>query len=308
MDLNTLLILYEVVKHNSFSVAAKKLNMPSSNVSRKLQALESQLGVKLLNRTTRSVSATAEGKKVLLLAQGLLESNRQIKEWTLGQTAEARGVLKITAPESFTQWPLGDWLIEFQKRYPSVEIELVSDNSQLHFDDHDLDFAFRLGPLPNSNLIAKELFKVSFGFFASSDFLAQHGMPRKMEALMDLPSIGCTVENQLLPWMIEKAGQQQVILPNTCFRVKDQNIALKAAIQGLGVVFLPISLVERHSGQEQLMPVLKSYWPKPEIFYLVYRDKESVHSARHRAFVQFITQCLAHDKTQTAQKGISLDR
>ena len=67
-------------------------------------------------------------------------------------------------------------------------------------------------------------------------------------------------------------------------------------------------MVGRRDKQAQLVPVLKSYWPKPETFYLVYRDKESVHSARHRVFVQFITQRLAHDKTQAVQKGISYGR
>ena len=164
MDLNTLLILNEVIRLKSFSKAAIVLDIPSSNVSRKIQALEQQLGLKLVQRSTRSVTATSEGSTVIKLAKGLFESNQQIQDWLLGQTNTPQGQLTITAPESFSQWPLSDWLLDFKQQYPHIDIELLSDSSNLSFDDYDLDFAFRFGQLQDSSLIAKVLAKVEFRF------------------------------------------------------------------------------------------------------------------------------------------------
>ena len=305
MDLNALLIFCEVAKHKSFSQASRQLNLPSSNVSRKIQALEKDLGVKLVHRTTRSVTATSEGKKVLELAQGLLDANGSIKEWILGQTSEPRGLLRITSPESFAQWPLGDWLIQFQRLHPEVEIELITDSSNLSFDDFELDFAFRSGPLPSSNLIAKELFKIGFGFFASPDFLKQHKTPKNIEELIQLPAIGCTAEQVQLPWIYQEKGEQKFIIPNTRFRVKDQSIALKAAQEGLGVVFLPISLSQTSHDENGLQPILKSIWPKPTGFHIIYRDRENRISARYKAFLNFIHERILENQAREKIEGVS---
>lgn len=305
MDLNALRIFCEVVRLKSFSQAARQLNVPSSNVSRKIQSLESELGVKLVHRTTRSVTPTSDGKKVHELAQGLLESNHNIKEWILGQTTEARGLLRITSPETFAQWPLGEWLIQFQREFPNVEIELITDSSNLSFDDFELDFAFRSGPLPSSNLIAKELFTIQFGFFAAKGFLDRHPQPQSLEELKALPAIGCTAEQSLLPWFYQEQGQQHFWLPQTRFRVKDQSIALKAAQEELGIVFLPISLVNMESEYEPLLPLLKQHWPQPVPFHILYRDRESANSARYKAFLSFINQRIAETRGSEEIEGVS---
>lgn len=288
VDLNSLLILTEVAKHKSFSQAARTLGMPSSNVSRKIQQLEEQLGAPLLHRTTRSVTATAEGKTIVALAQGLVNSHKQIQEWSRSQSEEPSGPLKITAPESFARWPLGIWLIEFQKQYPLVSIELVTESSNLRFDEYELDFAFRMGPLDSSNLIAKPLFKLVFGYFASRTLIDEYGNPSNIEKLLALPSIGCTTDKELLPWIFKSGKGMQSCVPNAAFKVKDQAIALNAVEQGLGVGFLPISLVEESPNSKKLIPLLKNSWPKANQMYLVYRDKEQVSTARHKAFLGFI--------------------
>jgi len=288
IDLNGLLILNEVAKHKSFSQAARSLGMPSSNISRRVQQLEEKLGVTLLHRTTRSVTTTAEGKAILTLAQGLVQSHNQIQEWSRSQCAEPSGPLKITAPESFARWPLGEWLIEFQKQYPHISIELVTESSNLHFDEYELDFAFRMGPLNSSNLIAKPLFKLAFGYFASRKLIEESGSPSNIDELLALPSIGCTTDKALLPWVFKTGRSEQFFLPKAVFKVKDQSIALNGVEQGLGVGFLPVSLVEESPKYKMLMPLLKTNWPKANQMYLVYRDKEHVMTARHKAFLNFI--------------------
>ncbi len=305
MDLNALLILCEVVKHRSFSRAARQLKIPSSNVSRKLQTLEAEMGVKLIHRTTRSVTPTSDGQRVVELARGLLESHQDIKEWVLGQKAEPEGLLRITSPETFAQWPLGEWLIEFQRLYPKVEVELITDSSNLSFDDFELDYAFRFGPLPDSTLIAKELFKIAFGFFAATDLLKQHKTPTTLQDLLALPAIGCTAEQQLLPWFYQDVQGERMFFPQTCFRVKDQSIALTAAVSGLGVAFLPISLVNRAEPKNVLEPLLKALWPKPISFHMIYRERRGTNPARYQVFQDFIMGKLAETQAKEVIEGIS---
>lgn len=291
MDLNNLRILIEVVKHESFTRAAQVMKLPSSNVSRRIQQLETELGVTLLHRTTRSVKATEDGKTLVRLASGLQESQRNILEWQLAQSHTPSGRLRITAPEAFAQWQLGHWLIDFQQQYPLVNIDLITESQNLSFDQYDLDFAFRLGPLKSSSLIAKPLMKITFGYFASKAFIKTHGEPQNVEALLQMPSIGCTTNQMVLPWRFKQARHEIEYQPNSVFTVKDQGLALKAVEAGLGVGFLPKAMVDERPMRSKLKPLMENLWPKPVQMYLVYRDKQRVSTARHQAFMSFIKDC-----------------
>jgi len=288
MDLNTLLILNEVIRLKSFSKAATVLGMPSSNVSRKVQSLEQQLGLKLVQRSTRSVTATSEGLTVIKLAQGLYDSNQQIQEWLLGQTHIPQGQLTITAPESFAQWPLSDWLLYFKQQYPDIDIELLSDSRQLSFDDYALDFAFRFGQLQDSNLIAKVLATVEFGFYASAGFLKNNGPIESIIALKAAPSIACITEQGTLPFLYKQKSQALAYTPNASFKVKDQLIALKACQKHIGIAFFPKALVAHHDKRHVLKPILEKHWPAPMPLYLLYRNKQSTQALRHKVFIDFL--------------------
>lgn len=298
MDLNNLLIFSEVVKWGSFTQAAKHLHMPSSNVSRKVQMLETELGIKLLHRTTRAVTATAEGQNIYQLSLGLADTKQSIGQWLSDQSEHPQGLINITAPDSFAQWPLADWLIEFQTVFPDIKLNLISDSETLSFDDYKLDFAFRLGPLLDSQLIAKPLFNIQFGFFASQGFLTKQGRISSIDQLLTLPAIACTKQSTVLPWFYKnlEMDKQNSVLPSASFKVKDQAVALQAAEKGLGVVFLPQPCV-----QDTLKPLLKKYWPEPMTFYLLYRDKSSVQSKRCQVFLEFIEQRLG---TMKMIKGV----
>ncbi len=286
MDLNALLVLNAVAKHKSFMQAAKQLAMPSSNVSRKIQILEEGLGVKLLRRSTRNVTITQEGERILALSQGLIESHQAIMEWQLAQNDTPSGTLTITAPDTFSQWPLGQWLIEFKLRYPDINIELISNSQNLNFDEHSLDFAFRFGPLDDSNLIAKPLLKMGFGFYASPKLWDKSSL--SLETLKTLPSIGITANQQVLPWSIDKKGKPQSWIPDSQFRVADVNVAKQAAQAGVGVAFLPTPAAKDGVKDKTLKPLISSLWPKPKELYLLYRHKAQSESARYGVFITFI--------------------
>ena len=292
MDLNALLILNEVIRQQSFTKAAATLDLPSSNVSRKIQMLEAQLGIKLIHRSTRSVTATDEGKRIVQLAKGLIDSNQQIQDWILDQSETPQGHLTITGPESFAQWPLSDWLIEFKQAYPDINIDLLSDSQNLSFADYALDFAFRVGQLQDSNLIAKELFKTEFGFYATSTFLKEHGPISTMDELKAVPSIASITDHDTLPWIYKQKGKLQSFIPNASFKVKDQLIALNACQKHIGVAFLPCTLVEHYDKRGTLKPLLEKHWPTPMSIYLVYRDKTSAQASRHKVFIEFIMECI----------------
>lgn len=295
IDLNTLVILDEVVRQKSFTKASAILGMPSSNVSRRIQALEESLGVPLLYRTTRSVAATDEGLAIIELGKGAIETHRNLSDWHDVRDAEPQGRLTITAPESFAQWPLSDWLIEFKQRYPCVVIEILSDSHTLKFDEHHLDFAFRFGTLDDSNLIVKTLAPIPFGFFVQREWLAEQGGVKEIDQWHEWPAISCLYEHGVLPWQFRIHGEDRVVHPKPNFSAKDQLIALKACQAGLGVAFLPVALVKKFDSENALAPIWPAHWPAPFHLQLLYRHRTEQQSLRHKVWLSFLLEKLAEE-------------
>ena len=133
MDLQAICWFVEVVNRGSFIAAAKHLRLPSSNLSRRIAKLEQQLGCKLLLRSTRALALTDEGQDFLPLAQELLSKTQKIDHWALSRAQVVTGTLRITAPAGFAKWPLADWLIDYQRQFKQVKIELISSNQYLDF-------------------------------------------------------------------------------------------------------------------------------------------------------------------------------
>jgi len=285
VDLNTLVILNEVIRHKSFTKASVVLGMPSSNVSRKIQILEEALKMPLLYRTTRSVTPTQEGIKLVELAKGALDSHDQLQLWLEQRGKEPQGKLTMTAPESFVQWPLSDWLIEFKQAYPKVDIEILSDSHSLNFDEYRLDFAFRFGSLSDSSLIVKPLARIPFGFFTQR---RQPSEEYDLDAVLQGPMISCLSEHGVLPWLYRIAGKECVMVPKPGFAAKDQRIALKACQRGVGVAFLPVPMVALLDDEDQLQPIIRDHWPGPLPLSLLYRDKSERQSLRHKAWLDFL--------------------
>lgn len=286
MDLEAISWFVEVVHTGSFSNAAKRLNQPSSNVSRRIAKLETQLGYRLLLRSTRSLSLTQEGHSLLPLAKQLLDAQTQIQDWNESLNQEPTGKLRITAPSSFARGPLTDWLIRYRQQYPRVDIELIQSNDYLDFQKHQLDCAFRQGPLPNSSLIAKRLFSIHWGVFAAPSFLNQLDAITSPEQLAEYPIISSGVQKNSLPWRFSTSVWQ----PNTAALLfEDTEQCLKAAEAGLGFTYASRYEATELLQQGSLIEVLTDYRPTPADFFMVLPERTH-RSLKSETFIQHIKQ------------------
>src|SRR5688572_24112812 len=176
-DLNDIIVFARVVEAGSFTAAARVLGMPKTTVSRRIAALESELGVRLIQRTTRSLNVTDAGR---LYYEGSSRALRTIEDANLRLSearAEPSGAIRISAPVGFGSHFLTGTVFDFLAAYPKTRVELNLTDDQLNLVENGIDLAFRTGILPDSTLIARKLDAAHRILCASPDYLARHGVP-----------------------------------------------------------------------------------------------------------------------------------
>jgi DNA-binding transcriptional LysR family regulator len=304
MDLEAVCWFVEVIRFNSFSKAAHFLNQPASNVSRRIGRLEQQLGCRLLLRTTRALSLTDEGQSFLPLAKQLQHDQQQISDWALHRHQFTSGTLRITAPIGFTNGPLSDWLIDYKKQNPEVKIELIDSNDYLNFQDHQLDFAFRQGPLNDSSLIAKELFKIKYGVFIAPELLAKTGPINSLNELTKQPLIAISAKGKALPWSFTDVNLQ---LKDVDMMFEDFWLCTKAAVQGLGITYASWYEAQPLVESGQLVSILEHLHPSPRAFYLLYTDRK-FRPKKNQAFLTLVEQMSAQFKELPDSISYRIDR
>src|SRR5215470_6114891 len=183
LDLNDIVVFARVVEAGSFTAAARLLGMPKTTVSRRIAALEREVGVRLLQRTTRSLSITDAGR--LYYRQGS-QALRTIEDANL-QLAEARaepsGTIRISAPVGFGAYFLNEAVFEFLAANPKTRVELQLTDDQLNLVENGIDLAFRTGVLADSTLVARKLGSTHRILCASPDYLARRGVPATVSDL-----------------------------------------------------------------------------------------------------------------------------
>jgi DNA-binding transcriptional LysR family regulator len=184
-DLNSLVVFAKVVEANSFSEAARHLKMPISTVSRRVAELENQLGVRLLERSTRSLRLTEVGAEVLEHAVHSAELNEAVESIVSNRLSDVSGNLRLSAPPSISDTLLTPLVAAFQTSYPNVRFQiLVTDR----FVDHifeGVDLVFRRGPLRDSSLVASRILSFRHQLVASPVYMKGCKPPRKPQDLLD---------------------------------------------------------------------------------------------------------------------------
>ena len=189
MDLNLLQIFTLIAENQSFTKAADQLNMDKSTASAKLAQLEAHLGVRLLNRSTRSVSLTEAGVGYLRYCQQITESAKEAEQYAKTLKDDAVGVLRVSASNSFSRFIICDLIQPFMAENPKVDVELVLNYENIDLVRDQIDLALRLDiggvGLKDSSLIAKKITSTSAGLFCSPSYLKKLG---KIDAVEQLQS------------------------------------------------------------------------------------------------------------------------
>ena len=198
--LSAMKVFCSVVENDSLAAAARLLNVSPSVVSKQLSALEDRLGVRLLNRTTRRVSVTEEGQAYYERSKRIIADVDEAEVAISRAHSAPRGLLKVTAPFTFSHRHLTPHLPSFLERYPEVEVRVQVSDRVVDLVDEGIDLAIRIAHLRDSSLIARRLAANHRSLVATLDYLEKNGIPKHPEDLMHHQLITYPPGNPLNDW------------------------------------------------------------------------------------------------------------
>jgi len=272
-----------VVSEGSFTAAAEALSISPQLVSKYVSQLESHLGSRLLNRTTRQVSVTEAGTACYTRAQQILSDMDEL-EGQLGQwQSSASGVLRISAPVSFAISHLAEALVAFQDQFPDVKVDLQLSDHKVDLVESGFDVALRIGKLKSSSLIAKPLAKIRLLTCASPDYLAKHGTPAHPDDLVHHKYLHYSYSS--MEATIARTGPKHLV--SSPIVANNGDVLLQAAIAGAGIVVQPTFIAGSAVQAGQLVPILCDYEPESLGLYAVYANRQWL-SNKVRVFLDFM--------------------
>jgi LysR family transcriptional regulator, transcriptional activator for dmlA len=299
IDLNELQFFVRVSKAQSFTTAAKQLGVPKSSVSRAIARLESRLGVRLVERTTRTLALTEAGEIYLDRCQRVLEEAEQA-ELSIGALhAKPRGILRVGAPVTFTRFILAPILGKFLALYPELRLHLQLPGGGISPREKNLDIVIRPGPLEDSGLLVKPLMRIRLGAYASPKYLEIRSAPDSPADLRHQSCITATCGPHGEPgdsaiWRLRRGSDQQEVRVESRVSVPDPTINHQLALAGVGVALLSQSAARLDVEQGRLVRLLPDWEPEPVELHAVYPSPLN-SSPKVRAFLQFLREHFSGD-------------
>jgi DNA-binding transcriptional LysR family regulator len=296
LDLNDIVVFARVIEAGSFTAAARLLGMPKTTVSRRIAALEREVGVRLIQRTTRSLGVTDAGR---LYYERSSQALRTIEDANL-RLAEARaepsGTIRISAPVGFGNF-LSGTVSSFLAIYPKTAVELRLTDDRLNLVENGIDLAFRTGTLPDSTLIARKLGAAYRILCASPDYLARCGVP---DAPADLAFHHCVIAGPSTAnahWVLEGPHGEESVMVSGRFAANEMQAVIAAALAGYGIAQLPDRMAEASLADGRLCRVLDDYTTPAGGIYAVYPSSKHL-SPLVKAFME-----LAAERISSAATG-----
>src|SRR5579872_5771775 len=286
-------VFAKVVESASFAAAARHFDMSPAMVSKHVRRLEERLGVRLLNRTTRRVSATEVGQSYYERCLRILSEVEDAERAAADLQAAPRGLLRVTTSVSFAAHQLAPAIADYLVAYPDVSIDLILKHNFVDLVEERIDLAVRLGQLSDSSLITKKLYAVEMVLCASPGYLAAKGTPQKPR---DLVGHNCLIYTYAAgrAWTFTGPdGKAEVIHISGHVLANSGDALLAFALKDTGIVLAPDYLVAHELGAGRLIRLLPEYNTPATPVYAVY-PHSSFLSAKTRTFIDFLTARFAH--------------
>jgi LysR family transcriptional regulator, regulator for bpeEF and oprC len=294
MTLEQLRIFSKVVAAGGFTAAAELLGTQKSYPSRVVAQLEAELGVKLLARTTRSLSVTETGQAVYERAVGLLAAAEDTVRMAQRTRAAPQGRLRITCGVEFGMIAVGHWVQEFLATHAEVSAEVEYTSRVVDLVHEGFDLAVRVGPVAESRLVARPLGDIEYGLFASPGYLQQRGLPLKPEALAEHSLVMFSTSGRRRGWALQREGATAQVDGPARLRVNNSFAVADALLQGLGIGMLPLLIAREHVAAARLKPVLRRWQPAAVPVHVVYPSQRYL-SPKVRSFIDLALQRFPHD-------------
>ena len=280
----------DVVEAEGFSAAARKIGRSKALLSKYVRELEDELGALLLNRTTRQFSLTEVGHTYFRRATEIVREIDNLADTVRDSSGDVRGRIKLTAPRTFSDAPIGQSLIDFARDHPDVVLDIQLDDRFVDLVEEGFDLAIRITRLEDSSMIARRLSPFELRICASPDLIARTGRPEKPQDLTKMPCIVDTNGRWLSNWPFMRDNGEMFSVPvSGPLEVNSPLTTRAAAVAGLGFATLPDFIAKPALESGQLVSVLDEWVPRGGGIFAVYPHRRYL-PVKIRLFVDYLAQ------------------
>lgn len=289
-----------IARHGNLSAAARALDLTPPAATKRLAQMEDRLGVRLVNRTTRSISLTNEGETYLLHATRILAQVREMENEVSSSSAVPRGILRVNATLGFGRTTIAPLVSEFARRYPLVTVQLDVTDRPIDLVESSFDLAIRFGSLPDKRLNARRIMSNRRFLCASPVYLERYGTPA---SLADLADHRCIIHRQNDDaygiWRFTHHEETEIVKVDGVLSSNDGDIVLGWALDGHGILIRSEWDLAKYLESGRLRVVLPDFvLPSADLF--VYYSNRRNQTARARAFIDFLVDQFHESKAPAA--------
>jgi DNA-binding transcriptional LysR family regulator len=286
-DLARIRAFMQVYEAGGFSAAARQYGRSKALLSKYVTDLEDYLGVRLMNRTTRKLSLTEAGDAYYREASQLLQQLDELDATISDQTAEPRGLVRISAPRNLGETALAPAIFAFLADNPLVTVDLRLEDRFVDLVEEGIDVALRVSLLPDSSLIARKISDLALVICAAPALLERVGTPSSGEELRALPCVIDTNRPAYASWRFVERGKAVSVQVSGPAQVNSPVAAMQAALAGLGFAVLPTYLAEPEIAAGRLVVVLEDRMPDVPSLQAVYPHRRHL-SGKVRALIDHL--------------------
>ncbi|WP_100753137.1 LysR family transcriptional regulator [Vibrio salilacus] len=285
MKLDDLNLFRLVVENGSYTATSRKTMIPVATITRRIQALEESLNLRLLNRHARKLSLTEAGERFYSECSPLLDRLTSAAEEITDECRGAAGKIRINSPSNLTKRMMMPMFNAFMCQYPDINIELTTSNHADQLDPTEWDVIFRVGPQRDSSLIARKISSVVDILVASPDYLKNKPAPRHAE---ELHQHSLLKGAPLLKWQLSNNSGETVINNDKArFQSNTLNVVRSACSDGLGITLMPNVMIKEYIDDGSLIQVLEDWIANPRDIYMLYNHKDHLPE-KVRLFIDFV--------------------
>lgn len=280
----------DVVEAEGFSAAARKIGRSKALLSKYVRELEDELGALLLNRTTRQFSLTEAGHTYYRRASEILREIDSLADTVRDTSGDVRGRIKLTAPRTFADAPIGQSLIDFAREHPDIVLDIHLDDRFVDLVEEGYDLAIRITRLESSSLIARKLSPFGIKICGAPELIEKYGRPMRPQDLTRMPCVIDTNGRWLSNWpFVSEAGEPISVPVTGRLEVNSPQSVRAAAIAGLGFATMPDFIARPALEDGTLVSVLDEFVPAGGGIFAVYPHRRYL-PAKVRAFVDYLAQ------------------
>ena len=278
----------KVVGAGSFSGAAREMQVSQASVTKQIQELESWLGARLLNRTTRRLNLTEIGVAFYERSTRILEAVEEARNAAGALQTVPRGRLRINAPVSFGLLHLAPVITEFLELHPDISVEMLVNDRLVDLLEGEFDVAMRIGRLRDSSLIARRIAPIRLAVCAAPAYLATHGVPRTPEDLARHNCLEYTYFESRGEWRLLNSDGEEIIVPvSGRYLANNADVLRSTALAGGGIMLVPTFIVSQDLRAGRLVRLLPDFPPPEQALHALYPPGRHL-SAKVRSFVDFL--------------------